>query len=409
VARWLSPAAQEPLTRKEPPGPAACPWGFESQGGAAFDLAGPGAGVGWEPLAGGWKAGTLFVVGGVPGQPAAGQLLRRSGNGPVTATELPGPGNVAEATFAADGFIVGLADRTESPPASERVRALRLGLDGRPTWRGLFGGAGYNNAAVLAWKPRRTLVCWSQTGPRNTTANRILCAIVSSEDGRTLRAPFELHSGRGPDGERFLDHSLAIVNAAVGVEGGFLVAWRPGPLFRAPAGVSLTRIDDSGKLIDTVVVGEAVPQFIALATTRAGIAAAWDGAPNGIEMVWLGPDGRFKNGSPSRPRGVSAGSGSEMRWPRLAATGDLVAVSWQSSVNPPQAFVAATDASGAVSPAAEIGAGRSPREPIIVADDAGLIAVYGRSKGAPRAETLRCRRQPPAVAEGAPQRVLAGP
>lgn len=284
---------------------------------------------------------------------------------------------------------------------------MKVRLDGKPLWRQVLGGAGYNSSAVLAWSPQRTLLCWSQSPPNDSSANRIVCALLSTSDGRIVRPPFELRSGLKKSRER----SLAIVNAAVAVDGGFVVAWRPASTWNAEErGVALTRLDDRGNTLDTIVVGEADARFMDLVRTSAGAVAAWDGGHAGVELAWLGPDGRPKGGVPPRVVRVSDGTGYDAFWPRLSVRGEVVATTWRLGLPTPAAFVAAADASGAVSPALEIAAGRFPREPVITADSEGFVVAYGLPKAVPELEFLRCRTEPPPLAEvGAPQRLAPRP
>jgi hypothetical protein len=354
-----------------------------------------------------WKSGTLFVVGGVFDSFDPGHLLRRPDVGPLTAIELPGPGRIASAAFTGDGFIVTMADRTQPSPLNEVVRPLRLGLTGKPIWQRVFGSPVWNTSAILAWDPHRTLVCWNHS-LGDSTMNRIVCVILSSEDSRILRAPFELRTAK----DAHSVHSLAIANAAVAVVGGFLVAWRPSTLLNReePGGISLTRLDEKGNVLDTVVVGDGDARFMDLVGDGHEIVAAWDGAHAGIELAWLGADGRPLNGVPPRPVVVGAGSGNQAYWPHLAARGNLVAASWRIGRHGEASLVAAADSSGSVSPAIELGLGRFPQDTAITADDAGFTAVYGLPRNAPQIETLRCRTEAPPVAEiGAPQRIASTP
>jgi len=405
LERWFSPPAREPASRREPPGPASCAWGLESRGSVTLESPATKKDLwSWEPLAATWRSGTLFVVGGIAESSTPGHLIRRLPGGAINTIALPGPGPGTGAVFGADALLVAIADRTSEPPVFARVNPVRLRLDGKPAWRRVFGQSGYNSDAILAWNHRRALVCWSQSEPGNATNNQLLCTVLSSSDGRTVRAAFPVNSGIPANPQ----HSGAIVNAALAIDGGFLVAWKPsGPALPGPPGVSLTRIDEDGRLLETTLVGSADPQFLDLARTRSGVVAAWDHGQAGVELTWLGPDGRPAGGVPPRAVAASAGSGNGGYWPHLASRGDLVAVSWR--VRQAGTFVATADAAGAVSPALEIGADLFPAESVITAGDDGFIVVY-ETQNFPRFETLRCRTQPPPVSEvGAPQRILTTP
>jgi hypothetical protein len=177
--------------------------------------------------------------------------------------------------------------------------------------------------------------------------------------------------------EETTEHSAAIANAALAIGDGFLVAWRPtASYFNAEPGISLTRLDVNGRALETIVLGAAGSSFVNLARTATGVVAAWDGGQAGVEMVWLGPDGRPRNDVSQKAVGISAGSGNDAYRPSLAARGDLVAASWRVREGS-RTFVAATDPTGAVSPAVEVGAGQFPDDSALAADDAGFIAAYG--------------------------------
>jgi hypothetical protein len=402
VARWFSTPVREPSTREEPRGPAACPFGLESTGRASLDS--PAARTtGWSPVAAVWRSGTLFVVGGLSGPFEPGHLLSRRSRESVAEILLPTPGDVEHAVPSADGFILAMGDRTTAqPPTLARFRAVRLGTDGKPVWRNVFDGPGYNGRGILAWGAQRTLVCWVQAPPGNETSNRILCVVLSSEDGRILRRPFELRTGGA-----VTQHSLASVNAALAVEGGFLVAWRPSS-GRQVAGVSLTRLDQAGNLSENIVLSEAPAGFLDLVRTDRAVVAAWDNNHAGIELAWLGSDGRRANGVASKPLVVGAGTGSTAAWPRLVSRGELVAVAFTAGRS--RAFLATADASGAVSPALEVAPGRFPSWPVLAVDGQGFIAVYDLPRAAPQVETFRCREQPlPAAVVGPPQRLPVAP
>jgi hypothetical protein len=175
---------------------------------------------------------------------------------------------------------------------------------------------------------------------------------------------------------------------------------------RTEAVVNLTRLDEAGNVTGTVAANPAPANFLALARTARGVVAAWDHGHAGIELAWLGPDGRPANGVAPKPVSVSAGSGSDSSWPLLAPRGELVAVSWIAGRNERRTFLAVADGSGAVSDAVAVAAGHGGGGLALAADDQGVVAVYGRADGPPQVERFRCLGQPPpAAALGAPQRL----
>jgi hypothetical protein len=408
VEQWFSRPAREPPTLEEPPGPAGCTWGLESQGPVALETRSTRkAGWAWEPIAASWRSGALLIAGGIAESSGSGQLVRWRAGSVTTGVTLPGQLQGSRVMFGDVDLVAAMADRSApTPTLPERLIATRLSLDGRPAWRRTFGQSGYNSHAILARGSRRTLLCWDQSEPGKATENRLLCTVLTSSDGRTVRAPFYLRADSGAN----LGHSDAIVNSALAVDGGFLVAWRPGNgLFYARPGASLTRIDDNGRLLDTVVLGDADPRFLDLARTRSAVVVAWDGARTGVELAWLGPDGRPRNGVRPRPVAVSAGSGNGAFWPQLATHGDLVATTWRVPDTKAAVLVATADASSAVSPALNVGAGLPSSESVITTHDDGFTVIY-EGRDYPQFENLRCRTKEPAVSRlGAPQRVVTTP